>query len=420
MKKKLLVVTSMLLVMAMCFGCGKKSSKYLLDIDYGEYVTVCDYKNIPATKVTYEITEDEIKQRVNEDLYAYVTYDPVTDRGAKMGDYVNIDYTGSIDGKQSADYSGEQQDFLLGEGYFFEKAEDQMEGMKTGETKDIEIQLDEMNAVNEDDVDKTLSLSVTLNEISVEHLPEYNADFVKENMGFDSIDKYEESVKQDLENSKEEQYKSSAIQEIMNYLYDNSVFNEYPQELYGQCEKDFNTLNQQYADQYEMDLDEYLDLYGIDADAKNDILVEEVNFRLIVGAIAQAEGIDCTDQEVEDFAEKNYESYGYETVEEFKNQYTEEQLGYEALYAKVTQFLYDNAKFTSITEEEYIQQQMEDGESDDSEVIEYDESELVDEPIATDGEENDTTEAVEDSSSEDTETTEDTGKSKVSTESSEE
>ena len=141
---------------------------------------------------------------------------------------------------------------------------------------------------------------------------------------------------------------------------------------------------------------------------------------MIVGAIAQAEGIDCTDQEVEDFAEKNYESYGYETVEEFKNQYTEEQLGYEALYAKVTQFLYDNAKFTSITEEEYIQQQMEDSESDDSEVIEYDESELVDEPIATDGEENDTTEAVEDSSSEDTETTEDTGKSKVSTESSEE
>lgn len=410
MKKKLAVCLCFVMILCMCSGCGKKSSKYLLDINYSDYVTVCDYKGVSATKVTYEITDDEVKERINDDLYAYVTYDLITDRGAKKGDYVNIDYKGSIDGVELAEYTGEQLDILLGEGYFFEKAEDSIVGMKTGEKKKIDILLDEMTAVNEDEFGKTLSLDITINEISVEHLPEYNEDFVKTNIGINTINEYEESIKKELDESKKEQYKATAIQDIMGYIYDNSVFNEYPQELYDQCEEDFDTLNTQYAKQYEMELDEYLELYGIDEEAKNQILVEEVNYRLIVGAIAQAEGIDCTDEEVEEFVQTHYESYGFENVADFKQQYTEQQMGYEALFEKVTDFLYDNAKFTSLTEDEYMQQQMEEYSTDEMEEIDYDESELVDEPMeAVDDIEiiDDTEEEVDDTQEiEDQETTE--------------
>lgn len=398
MKKKVGIGLVFVMVLSMCYGCGKKTSKYLVDVDYSDYVTVCDYKGVPASKVTFTVSEEEIQQRINDDLYAYVTYETITDRGAREGDYVNIDYKGSIDGVELAEYTESSMDMLLGEGYFFEEAEAAMVGMKAGDEKKLNIVLDEATAINEDEFGKTLALSITLNEISVEHLPEYNSDFVKTNMGFESTEAYEESLKAELENSKKEQYKTAAIEEILNYLYENSVFDKYPQELYDQCEEDFDTLNSQYAKEYEMELDEYLELYGIDEEIKEQILIEEVNYRMIIGAIAQAENIDCTEEEVEEFVQTHYEAYGYENATDFRQQYTDMQMGYEALFEKVTEFLYDNASLTTIDESEYMNQQMEEYDTDEEE-IDFDETELVDDPIQEDAQQIeiiDDTEEIED------------------------
>lgn len=380
MKKKIAICLSFVMVLSMCFGCGKKTSKYLMNIDYSDYVTVCEYKGVPASKVTFEVSEEEVKQRVQDDLYAYVTYDPINDRSAKLGDYINMDYKGSIDGVELAEYTDSDIDILLGEGYFFEDAENDIEGMKTGEEKKIDIVLDESTAINETDIGKELSLQVVVNQISVEHLPEYNDDFVTTNMNFDSMQAYEESLKKDLENEKTQQYKSAAIEEMLRYLYDNSVFDKYPQELYDQCEEDFNSFNSACAEQYDMELDEYLELYGIDEEAKNEILIEEVNNRLIICAIAQAENIDCEDDELETYVQNYYEDYGFESPEDFQQQYTEMQIGYEVIFEKVTDFLYENATFTTISEEDYYQQ-MEDVDMEELEDVYYDDSELVDEPL---------------------------------------
>lgn len=381
MKKKIALGIVFVMIMSMCFGCGKKTSKYLLNIDYSDYVTVCDYKGIPAHNVTFEISEEEVQENINNELYAYVTYDPVTDRAAKKGDYVKFDYKGSIDGVELAEYTSTGMDILLGEGFFYEEGETAMVGMKAGDKKTVDIVLDETYAMNENEIGKTLSVDITLNEITVEHLPEYNDDFVKTNKGYDSMDAYEEAVKAELEEGKKEQYKFSAIDEIIDYIYQNSVFDKYPQELYDLCEENFDNVNSQYAKQYDMDLDEYMELYGIDEEVKKQMLIEEVNYRMIISAIAQAENIDCTEEEAEEFAQSHYEEYGFENAAQFQQEYTDMQIGYEAIYEKVGNFLYENASLTTIDEEEYINQLMGDDSIEDLEEADFDETELVDEPL---------------------------------------
>ena len=400
--KRNLGIIALIIMVVFLSGCGKQTSKYLLDIDYSDYVTVCDYNNVKATKVTFEVSETDVRQQINQDMYAYVTYEPVTDRGAKEGDFVNIDYTGVIDGVELAEYTDTARDFLLGEGYLYKEADEALIGMKPDEEKTVSIVLDKTTAKNESEVGKTLVLTIKLNEISVENLPDYNDAFVQTNLGFNSVEAYEASVRAKLEYTKKEQYKNVAVEEIMTYLRENSVFDTYPQELYDECKENFETINTQYAQQFNMDLDAYLNLYGIDEDQKEQMIISNVNTALIVGAIAQKEEIDCTDDEVEAYYQANYEQYGYDNAADFKVDYKERQIGYEIIYEKVADLLYNSASLTSMTEEEYLnQQEADETDSIDPDSIATDESELVDEPMVIDD-----TETISDT--EEAETSEDT------------
>lgn len=123
---------------------------------------------------------------------------------------------------------------------------------------------------------------------------------------------------------------------------------------------------------------------------------------MIVGAIAQKEEIDCTDDEVEAYYQANYEQYGYDNAADFKVDYKERQIGYEIIYEKVADLLYNSASLTSMTEEEYLnQQETDETDSIDPDSIATDESELVDEPMVIDD-----TETISDT--EEAETSEDT------------
>lgn len=357
MKKKFAVGMVMLLTLSMMAGCGKKSSKYLLDIEYSDYVTLCDYKGVEAREISFDVTQSDIQECITEDTYEFITYDVITNREAETGDYVNIDYTGSIDGEELEDYTDTETDFLLGEEMFFPEAEEAMVGMKTGEEKTVKVKLDEEFAMKEEDEGKTLSLTIKLNEISVENLPEYNEEFVKENLGYDSIEAYEAAIKEALFENKQEQYKEIAVDEIMDYMLTNSVFDKYPQELYDECKESFEAMCSQYAEEYGMSIEDYYELFGLEGDGMEETIISMVNMDLIVGAIAQEENIDCDDSELEEYAKTYYEDYGYGSADEFKEEYGTQQIGSEVLYDKVTEFLYENAKFTTITEDEYLKEE---------------------------------------------------------------
>lgn len=366
--KKILTMGMIVVMLASGLtGCGKASSEYLLDEKYSDYVKLCDYKGVEATKVNFTITDEQVKEQIDMSLYDNATYDPITDRGVQKGDYVNIDYVATLDGAESEDYSGEDEDAMIGEGFLYPEMEEALVGMKTGEKKDVEAVLTEDFALADEDVGKKLSIKLTLNEISVEIVPEYNEEYVKEYTDYDTMEKYEESVKKELTESSEEEYKSVSVDEIMAYLVDNSQFSGYPQELYDKCKENYDSANEYYASMYGMELDEYLDMFGLDEETQKQEILDSVNYELVVGAIAQAEGMDCTEKEISDFIKESYAEYGYASEEEFSEDYTDEDIGYELLYQKVMDFLYDNASFKEISEEEYLKQQEEEEAAEDME-----------------------------------------------------
>ena len=405
MKKIIALGMASVLIMAGITGCGQ-SNPYLKNISYSKYVDLCDYKGVEASKVTFEITDEEVQSAIDEEMYDYVTYDPITDRAAKEDDYANVTYKTTIDGKENENYSAQDEDVVIGEDYLFPEVEEELVGMKKGDNKKIDVEITEDYAYDDADIGKKATVDVTLNEISKEIVPEYNDDFVKENTEYKDKAEYEAAKKKKLEESREEEYKSAAVQEIMQYLLDNSKFNGYPDDLYTECEENYNNDNEYSASMYGMELSEFEEMLGLDEDTKKQDIINNVNSELIMGAIAQKEKISCSKKEVDQFVKDNYATYGYESAEDFLKDYSEEEVGYQLTYQKVADFLYDNAKLTEISEDEYNEQQTQlydDTEASDEEIEGSGEGDA--EEDSEDGEDSETTQKG-DSEEQEEETTE--------------
>lgn len=361
MKKRLMLgLTGVVMLFALA-GCGK--------------VKICKYKGIEATKVTFDVSDEEVQETVLEGMYDYATYDEITDRGIQEGDYVIIDYLATLDGKKADAYSSEEEEVCVGGGYIYPEVEEALIGMKKEESKTVEFKLTEEFA-EEGDAGKQLSMEVKVKEITEEKLPEYNESFVKENLDFDTIAEYEESVKADLLAEKEENYKYNVtIMEIFAYIAENSTFEEYPKDLYKKCEKDYNSMNESYAAMFGMELEEFLAMNGITEDAKKQEINAMVEQELIISEIAKKEKITCSDEEVTKYVNENYEAWGFESTDAFFEEYTKEEMKDELLYQKVAEFLYENAKFKEISEEEYLASQEEEFSEENADDVEADDAE---------------------------------------------
>lgn len=395
MRKRLAVGLAGIMMVSALVGCGEKtttkststksttsksatSSQYLLDINYSDYVELCEYKGIDASKPSYEVTDEEIQEEIDNQLYDNVTYDEITDRGVEESDYANITYTATVDGEVSEYYSGEDEEYMIGDGSFYPEAEKVLVGMKTGEQVEVEVELTE-DFADEGDIGKKATLAITLNGISVENIPEYNAEYVKEYTDYETMEEYEEAVKEEVIAYKEETYQYVATEDIFTYVLENSKFNGYPDELYQQCETNYDSNNESMAAMYGMELADYLELFGIDDKTREEDIKYNVNYDLVIGAIAQNEGIDCTEEEINQYVEEYYEDYGYLSADEFFLDYTAEDVGYQLIYEKVADFLYEQANLTEVSEEQFKKDHPEEFEDEELEVEEEDEEEAVDE-----------------------------------------
>lgn len=117
MKKRVIAVLTAVLMTASLVGCG--SGKLSND-----YVTVNKYKGLEVTEVAKnEVSDDSVEQEVQSRLEAAATEQDVTDRAAQSGDWVNIDYTGTMDGTAFDGGTATGYDLELGQVHLSEHPE---------------------------------------------------------------------------------------------------------------------------------------------------------------------------------------------------------------------------------------------------------------------------------------------------------
>ena len=285
MKKFAVIALAAVLSMTMLTGCGN-SKKAAVDYSKGlnadgtlegvkasDYVTVCDYSSLKIAKKDIEVSDSDVQSQIDSILSNYKKQ--VTDRKVKKGDVVNIDYTGTIDGKEFDGGSATGANLTIGSGTFIDGFEDQLIGKKPGETIQVKV---------------TFPKDYT------------NADVAGKDAVFETKINYIEEEKK----IKEEIYKSNKTDYIWNHMIEKSTFKEIPDQLINdRIDVLVDGLKAELKSS-NYSLKDYLSAYGIeDEDALREQYKSScestVKVFLVADAIAAEKKIAVTDDDIKEY-----------------------------------------------------------------------------------------------------------------------
>ncbi len=319
---------------------------YLGGINAADYVTLGEYKGIEVTVNAPVVTEEEVQSRINSVLAGHMVSTEITDRPVEQGDTVNIDYEGKVDGVAFDGGTAQGQDLVIGSGRFIPGFEDGLIGAEAGETVDVNVTFPE-NYRETTMAGKEAVFTVTVNSISVESLPEWNDEFVKGlDEGFGTTEEYRAHIYDMLMETARANRDMEAETAILEKVKENAQFKEPPTEMVKRYHDRLTSNMTAYAAMFGQDLNTFLEAQG-KSDANLQESAEEAARELVVmKAVADAEGLTVTPEEVEKALEENAALDGYESLEEYKALIDYEAFEEYLMTEKVLDFLLENGKVT--------------------------------------------------------------------------
>lgn len=363
MKKRTVVMSTILSVSLMLTGCswGEIAAKFTgadtgdsvsFDADYKveECVTLPEYKGI---EVDCKVDDDEIDSIIQSDLSSHAKENQIKEGTCKKGDTVNIDYTGKLDGKEFDGGTAQGQTITLGSSGYIDGFDDGVIGMKVGETKDLNLKFPD-DYGKEDLNGKDVVFTVTLNYLSETIVPELNEQFVTENTDYKTIDEYREGKRQELLKDKKDQ----AAQDAYSQVEEKATVKEYPESLINKCSSQLDSYYRKYmAPQYGFtDFNTFLSQMNMTEDSYYQSLKQAAEgiakTQLVTGAIAEKEGIEVSDEDIQKEIETAVSQSG-QSEEEIRKSFEdlygavitlEEYYWVTLLTNKVIDFVGENAK----------------------------------------------------------------------------
>lgn len=319
-----------------------------------DYVELGEYKGLTVEVSPTTVTDDEVLKQIRANAGSDIL-EEVTEGTVEEGDTANIDYEGKLDGEAFDGGTAKDTDLEIGSGTFIPGFEDGLIGVKIGDTVDLPLTFPEN--YTEELAGKDVVFTVTVN--SVKRMPELTDDLVNQitDGEYTDVDSYKESVRKDLEDAKVASRPSEINNSLLTQIAATSTIKEYPQELVDYAANNMKNYYKQQAESSNMEFADFLSTYfSMDEDTFNEqvelVVKQNLRAELYLKAIAEAEGIELTDEEYEAKCEEFAENYGYDSVEKFKAAYTEDEIRLSALEDKVLEFLSDNATIVEKSEDE--------------------------------------------------------------------
>lgn len=409
-KRSYILVAAVLAAAVMLAGCGDKeqenadnasdgntssaagSSEPALDFKVSDYVKLGEYKGLEVTyPAVLEVTDEDVQQYIQDELEGNTEYEEVKDRAAEVGDIVNIDYTGTIDGEEFEGGADTGYDLELGSNDFLEEFENSLVGKKTGETAVFKLTFPE-------DYDASLAgkeaeFTVKVNSISESSIPEYNDEYVQSISECKTVKEYEESVREQLETDAKDESELEGREHSLKLAMENAALDGYPQQLYDFFYEDTETGYKNYAEFMGMDYEEFLGSYVTEEEIA-DLALEQTNEYLVTQAILEKEGKEISDGDYKKLAEEMAKENDYDTLEEYESDYGAIYVRTQLIREKAIDILYESAKLKELPYDEYYaDEDMDESGSSDSEALDSgDEEEGLQLDMGDEGEELDLSE----------------------------
>ena len=309
-------------------------------------VTLGDYKGIEIAAVDTTVTDEDVEKKISSELDKDSRYEKV-ERPVQNGDRVKLDFEGFVDGVAFEGGKGTNYNLVIGSGQFIPGFEEQLVGAEAG--ADVEVNVNFPEDYHEASLaGKASVFKCKVNEIEEKQVPELNDDYAADK-GFESVKDYRDSVRSDLEVDKLNEARGKKQDEAIAKVIENATF-EVPEEIYETEQRLIIRDYQQRLSMQGLSWDTYMQYTGLTLDKMMEQVrpqaEDRIKSRIVLEAVARAEGIEVTDEDRQKEYESMAEAYQFEAekVKEMLEAKGSKELEKDLLIKKAMEFVTDNAK----------------------------------------------------------------------------
>ena len=278
-------------------------------------VKLGDYKGIEVEKFDTTVTDEDVDAELKalQERHAELV---VKEEGpAESGDTAVIDFEGFTDGEAFEGGKGENYSLVLGSNSFIPGFEEQVIGLETGAEKDIEVTFPEEYHAAEL-AGKPAVFKVKIHEIKTKQLPELDDEFAKDvDDEVETLAELKEKTKAKLEHDKKHEEEHFIQDAVIGKAVENAQIDVPEVMIANEVDRMMNDFAQRLQQQG-LNLELYFQFSGQDEEALKGQMKEEaegqVRTSLVLEAIAEAEKLEATDEDVDAELNKMAEVYNME------------------------------------------------------------------------------------------------------------
>ncbi len=308
-------------------------------------VTIDGYKGIEVTQLSTEVTDEKVQEEIDKARQRASRVEQVTDRPAKDGDTVVIDFEGFKDGVPFDGGKGEDYSLTLGSNSFIPGFEEQVVGHSIDEEFTINVTFPE-DYQAEELAGQPAEFKITIHSISERILPELDDDFVQDvSEEASTVEEYKaeiaKGVQEELEKLRDDDIESKLVDALTE-----KVEGEIPEAMYTNKIDDMLREFDLRLRQQGLDLDTYMKYTGLTKESFGDQYRDEaekrVKVRLALEKIAEIENIEPTEDDINAEYDNMAEMYKMD-ADKVKSLVSAEDLRLDVAVSKAMDMVKENA-----------------------------------------------------------------------------
>ena len=319
-------------------------------VDTKQDITLGEYMGIELEKVETAVSDEDIEKELEQTRSNTALIEDVEDENATVedGDIVLLNFCGKKDGVAFEGGTAENYELTIGSHSFIPGFEEGMVGMKLGEEKDLDLTFPE--EYHADDLaGAAVVFTVKVNAIKRKQLAPLDDEFAKDVSEFDTLDEYKASLREEMEKQREESALNHYKANIAIKVTEDSDVVAPESMVEKEVENYLNEMTYNLRAQG-IEMEQYYQLTGSsEEDVKKEFsgrAEASVKQQLVLGAIADREEIDVTEEEMDAEYEKLSKYYQMEKdqlKQIFMVQGQTESLRNSIKFEKVMDKLFENA-----------------------------------------------------------------------------
>lgn len=309
------------------------------------------YKGLKAIRTVQLVTDAQLAQQLEEIRRQHPLSTPVTDRAAKLGDEVIIDYAGFVGETQFEGGTAQRQPLTLGSGTFIPGFEEQLVGANVGDKRQVKVTFPvEYHAT--DLAGKEAIFHCTVHAITAKALRELDDSFAREIGGMNTMEEMKAALRMQMQRYADQVSDAQMRDQLLNALVAECEELEADEALVETELNDAVQAVSQQLQQQGLTLTDYLQFCGRTLEDLRQELrpnaISTVKARIALQEVTRLENITVSPEEIEE----EYQNFSRECgipVEQLKQACGDQAI--EALRKDVTMkktiaVLVDNAEIT--------------------------------------------------------------------------